>query len=105
MSANEEADIRNFDLRSFYQQFECAVYTNDPAFMSDVLQDFEKTFEYSELVVESNRERRIGSSPPSKRLTTLRVCVRFESDRTAFRPVRRRKAADTAAFIRRAGRR
>lgn len=58
MSANEEADIRNFDLRSFYQQFECAVYTNDPAFMSDVLQDFEKTFEYSELVVESNRERR-----------------------------------------------
>ena len=48
----------NFDLRSFYQPFECAVYTNDPAFMSDVLQHFEKTFEYSELVGESNRERR-----------------------------------------------
>ena len=34
----------NFDLRSFYQQFECAVYTDDADVLSDVGRDFEATF-------------------------------------------------------------
>ncbi|MCD8206094.1 MAG: cardiolipin synthase [Clostridia bacterium] len=31
----------NFDMRSFYQQFENGVYTNDPAFMNELKSDFE----------------------------------------------------------------
>ena len=34
----------NIDLRSFYQQFESALYTNDAAVLHEVEQDFEKTF-------------------------------------------------------------
>lgn len=34
----------NFDLRSFYQQFECAVYTDDEAVMTGILHDFGQTF-------------------------------------------------------------
>ena len=34
----------NIDLRSFYQQFESALYTNDSAVLSEIGQDFEKTF-------------------------------------------------------------
>lgn len=34
----------NIDLRSFYQQFESALYTNDPAAMRAVEDDFELTF-------------------------------------------------------------
>ena len=34
----------NVDLRSFYQQFESALYTNDKNVLNDVLSDFEKTF-------------------------------------------------------------
>lgn len=34
----------NIDLRSFYQQFESALYTNDAAIMKEVEEDFEKTF-------------------------------------------------------------
>ncbi len=35
----------NIDLRSFYQQFESALYTNDGATMQGLGEDFEKTFE------------------------------------------------------------
>lgn len=34
----------NFDLRSFYQQFECAVYTNDGGVLCDLEKDFCDTF-------------------------------------------------------------
>ncbi len=34
----------NFDLRSFYQQFECAVYTDDEKVIKDVAADFEDVF-------------------------------------------------------------
>ena len=34
----------NIDMRSFYQQFENAVITDDDKVISDVLNDFEKTF-------------------------------------------------------------
>lgn len=34
----------NIDLRSFYQQFESALYTNDEKVLKEVEQDFEKTF-------------------------------------------------------------
>ncbi len=40
----------NMDLRSFYQQFECAVYTDDEKFMGQVLEDFERTFKSSVLL-------------------------------------------------------
>jgi cardiolipin synthase len=33
----------NMDLRSFYQQFESAVYSNDEKFRADILADFERT--------------------------------------------------------------
>lgn len=38
----------NIDLRSYYNQFENGVYTDDPAFMREVEQDFEVTFVFSE---------------------------------------------------------
>ncbi len=34
----------NMDLRSFYQQFECAVFTNDPKAVAQVADDFAVTF-------------------------------------------------------------
>lgn len=34
----------NLDLRSFYQQFECSVLTDDEKFVADVFADFENTF-------------------------------------------------------------
>ena len=37
----------NFDLRSFYQQFENAVLTNDKSVMKDVFKDFEETMKVS----------------------------------------------------------
>ncbi len=42
----------NMDLRSFYQQFECALYTNDEKTMSAVHFDFLETFKDSKLVGE-----------------------------------------------------
>jgi cardiolipin synthase len=48
----------NMDLRSFYQQFECAVYTNDEKTMASLLSDFEETFKSSTLVIEENKKRR-----------------------------------------------
>lgn len=48
----------NMDLRSFYQQFECAVYTDDKSFMTSVGNDFEDTFSLSLLITENNKKRR-----------------------------------------------
>ncbi len=48
----------NLDLRSFYQQFEVAVYTDDRGVIGDLLSDFQSTFERSELIGEGNRMRR-----------------------------------------------
>ena len=45
----------NMDLRSFYQQFECAVYTNDEKTMSAVHFDFLETFRDAELVGEEKK--------------------------------------------------
>ena len=47
----------NMDLRSFYQQFECAVYTDDKMVMNDVLTDFNLTIEKSVLITEKNKLR------------------------------------------------
>ncbi len=47
----------NIDLRSFYQQFECAVVTDDVQFLTDVENDFIKTFGYSERITDKNRKR------------------------------------------------
>ena len=33
----------NMDLRSFYQQFECAVFTDDISLITSVIEDFSKT--------------------------------------------------------------
>ena len=44
----------NMDLRSFYQQFECAVFTNDERVMSDVHFDFLETFKDSRVVTKEN---------------------------------------------------
>ena len=48
----------NMDLRSFYQQFECAVYTDDKRVMNQVLNDFNKTIEKSILITEKNKLRK-----------------------------------------------
>ena len=47
----------NMDLRSFYQQFESAVYISDKEVMSQVLADFEQTIENSKMLSEKNRLR------------------------------------------------
>ena len=47
----------NMDLRSFYQQFECAVYTDDKGVMEQVDEDFNKTFLDSVLLTEKNKLR------------------------------------------------
>ena len=48
----------NMDLRSFYQQFECAVYLNDQDVTQDVKADFEQTFFDSVLITEKNKLRK-----------------------------------------------
>lgn len=48
----------NMDLRSFYQQFECAVYTNDETVMKEVCADFENTFKDSLIITEKNKARK-----------------------------------------------
>lgn len=47
----------NMDLRSFYQQFESAVYTDDERIMQEVLTDFNSTIENSKLITEKNKFR------------------------------------------------
>lgn len=47
----------NMDLRSFYQQFECAVYLNDKSVMQDIKTDFDNTFKDSVLITEKNKLR------------------------------------------------
>ena len=47
----------NMDLRSFFQQFECAVYTDDAGVMQDIEKDFEDTFGKSETIDEDNGRR------------------------------------------------
>ena len=47
----------NMDLRSFYQQFECAVYTDDDNVKKEVLIDFENTIKDSLLITEKNKLR------------------------------------------------
>lgn len=48
----------NFDLRSFYQQFECAVYTSDAGAMRAVGEDFAATFADCTRIGPENRTRR-----------------------------------------------
>ena len=48
----------NIDLRSFNQQFESAVFTNDKKVLSDVAADFEKTFNYCRLITKETQKRR-----------------------------------------------
>ncbi len=45
----------NFDMRSFYQQFENGIYTDDPHFRSQVLEDFNDTFRECEAVEKPTR--------------------------------------------------
>lgn len=47
----------NFDLRSFYQQFESALYLTDKKTMSDIGKDFEKTFAISTQITSKNQKR------------------------------------------------
>jgi cardiolipin synthase len=47
----------NMDLRSFYQQFECGVYSNDSYFLSQVKSDFDDSFVKSKLITENDRRR------------------------------------------------
>ncbi len=48
----------NMDLRSFYQQFEFSVYTNDEGLMASVEEDFSETFRESSLVTAENVKRK-----------------------------------------------
>lgn len=48
----------NIDLRSFYQQFECAVLTDDKGVLYEVNADFETTFSDCEQITEANAKRR-----------------------------------------------
>ncbi len=47
----------NMDLRSFYQQFECGVFTDDKKTIEKVNLDFENTFGDSVLITEKNKLR------------------------------------------------
>ena len=47
----------NMDLRSFYQQFECAVYTCDQTVMDSVNEDFANTINECELITQKNKLR------------------------------------------------
>lgn len=48
----------NLDYRSFYQQFEVGVYTNDAQTMASVEEDFNRTFEDSKLINEDSLQRK-----------------------------------------------
>lgn len=45
----------NMDLRSFYQQFECAIYSNDKEFMDSAMKDFTNTFNLSTEINDKNK--------------------------------------------------
>ena len=45
----------NMDLRSFYQQFECSLYTDDTKVMDGVKKDFDNTFKASEQITQKNK--------------------------------------------------
>ena len=47
----------NMDLRSFNQQFESAVYTNQKSILDEVEEDFDKTISYSTEVTKQTRRR------------------------------------------------
>lgn len=47
----------NMDLRSFYQQFECAVFTDDIKILKAVELDFDSTIKESVLITEKNKLR------------------------------------------------
>ena len=47
----------NFDLRSFNQQFESAVFTTEEQTRKSVALDFENTFERSIEVIDKNKKR------------------------------------------------
>jgi len=47
----------NMDLRSFYQQFECAVFTNDPRILNDATLDYEDTLRESERILPEAKKR------------------------------------------------
>lgn len=47
----------NMDLRSFYQQFECAVYTNDKKVLGDAIIDFEDSLAESRQIKPEDRKR------------------------------------------------
>ena len=48
----------NMDMRSFYQQFESAVYTNDEEIMKKVSNDFEKTFFNSSFITKEQLKKK-----------------------------------------------
>ena len=48
----------NMDLRSFYQQFECGVLTDDKTVVGQVETDFDATFSHSVLITQKNRLRK-----------------------------------------------
>lgn len=48
----------NFDLRSFYQQFECAVLITDEKTTSRINEDFINTFKKSNIITKENANRR-----------------------------------------------
>ena len=45
----------NMDLRSFYQQFECAIYTDDKCALLDAEKDFSNTLSLSTLITDNNK--------------------------------------------------
>ena len=47
----------NFDLRSFNQQFESAVFTNEKHTVLEISKDFENTFKYCEQITEETMKR------------------------------------------------
>lgn len=48
----------NMDLRSFYQQFECAVCTDDKGVMKDIQADFDWAISYGERITDYDRRRK-----------------------------------------------
>lgn len=48
----------NMDMRSFYQQFECGIYSNDEALRQDLHADFEQVFADSQLITGENVQRK-----------------------------------------------
>ncbi len=47
----------NFDLRSFYQQFECGVYSDNKPALTNILNDFDNCFENSAIITKEKMKR------------------------------------------------